>query len=39
MPTIAHEIKISAPVAAVYRALTTVDDMRGWCGMHSRQRL
>jgi uncharacterized protein YndB with AHSA1/START domain len=31
MPTIAHEIKISATPAAVYKALTTVADLDGWC--------
>lgn len=31
MPTIAHEIKISASPSAVYMALTTVADLETWC--------
>jgi uncharacterized protein YndB with AHSA1/START domain len=31
MPTIGHQIKISAPPAAVYKSLTTVSDLQGWC--------
>lgn len=32
MPTtIAHELRIAAPPAAVYRALTTVADLQSWC--------
>jgi uncharacterized protein YndB with AHSA1/START domain len=31
MPTIAHQIKISAPPSAVYKSLTTVADLANWC--------
>jgi uncharacterized protein YndB with AHSA1/START domain len=31
MPTIAHQIKISGTPSAVYKALTTVADLRNWC--------
>lgn len=31
MPTLAHEVKIAAEPAAVYRALTAVADIRNWC--------
>lgn len=31
MPSIAHEIKVSAPASAVYKALTTVSDIQEWC--------
>jgi uncharacterized protein YndB with AHSA1/START domain len=30
MPTIDHEIKISAPPDAVFAALTTLDGVKGW---------
>ena len=31
MPSIAHEMKVSAPVTAVYKALTNVADIQSWC--------
>lgn len=31
MPSIAHELKIAAPVSTVYKALTTVADIQNWC--------
>ena len=31
MPSIAHEIKVSAPASSVFKALTTVADIQGWC--------
>lgn len=31
MPSIAHEIRVSTPPSAVYKALTTVADIQGWC--------
>ena len=31
MPSIAHEMKISAPIPAVYKALTNVADIQNWC--------
>lgn len=33
MPSITHEMKVSAPVSAVFNALTNVADIQGWCAL------